>query len=66
VLEALDKAKAHKGGPTCIYAHTVKGKGVSFMQGSLSFHGKAPSDAELHKALTELEQQEHQIAARAV
>ncbi|MBI4392667.1 MAG: transketolase [Euryarchaeota archaeon] len=66
VLEAVDKAKAHKGGPTCIYAHTVKGKGVSFMQGSLSFHGKAPSDAELHKALTELEQQEHQIAARTV
>jgi len=55
VLEALDKAKAHKGQPTVIIAKTVKGKGVSFMENNVSFHGKSPTKEEAEKALRELE-----------
>lgn len=54
ILEACDKAKETKGMPTMIIAHTVKGKGVSFMENALSFHGKAPNDEETKKALKEL------------
>jgi len=43
------------GQPTLIIAHTIKGKGVSFMEGVIDWHGVAPSDAELAKALKELE-----------
>ena len=42
------------GKPTCILAHTVKGKGVSFMENQVGWHGKAPSPQELAAALTEL------------
>jgi transketolase len=55
IIEAVDAAKERKGRPTMIIAHTVKGKGVSFMEGSLKFHGKAPSEEELCKALEDLE-----------
>jgi transketolase len=58
IVEAVDRAKEVAGKPTMIIAHTVKGKGVSFMEGSLKFHGKAPSPEELEKALTELEGRE--------
>lgn len=51
---ALDKAEATKSVPTVIIAHTVKGKGVSFMEGQASWHGKAIPDADLDKALIEL------------
>ncbi len=54
ILDACDKAKETKGRPTMIIAHTVKGKGVSFMENALSFHGKAPNDEEMKKALKEL------------
>ena len=40
--------------PTAIVAHTIKGKGVSFMEDNPSFHGKAPNDNELVIALEEL------------
>jgi len=40
--------------PTCIIAHTVKGKGVSWMEGVVEWHFKSPSDEELEKALEEL------------
>lgn len=40
--------------PTMILAHTIKGKGVSFMEGVIDWHGVAPSDDELKKALKEL------------
>jgi transketolase len=43
------------GEPACIIAHTVKGKGVSFMEGENAYHGVAPSDDELARALRELE-----------
>ncbi len=51
---ALDTARATKGRPTFIIARTVKGKGVSFMEGKISWHGVAPSKAELDQALAEL------------
>ena len=41
-------------GPSAIVAHTVKGKGVSFMEDNPSFHGKAPDDEELKAAMEEL------------
>lgn len=54
IFDALDHARATKGQPTAIVAKTVKGKGVSFMEGQHSWHGKAPSRAEAEKALAEL------------
>ncbi|MCC6589918.1 MAG: transketolase [Bryobacterales bacterium] len=57
-LEALanawDEAKATKGKPTAVVAHTVKGKGVSFMENNPKFHGVAPTAQELEIALKEL------------
>ena len=54
VLEALDKAREIADRPTVIIAHTVKGKGVSFMEGQSAWHGKVPNDAELKQAMEEL------------
>ncbi len=48
------KQDAEAGKPRCIVAETVKGKGVSFMEGMASWHGKAPKGEELDKALAEL------------
>jgi transketolase len=54
LLRAFHEAETYKGKPTIIIANTIKGKGVSFMEGSLKFHGKAPSAEELEMALNEL------------
>jgi transketolase len=54
VLAALEDAKKVKGQPAAIIAHTVKGKGVSFMENNVDFHGKAPNAEQLEKALKEL------------
>jgi transketolase len=54
VLDALGWATSVHG-PSCIIAHTIKGKGVSFMEGDNAYHGVAPSDDELGRALGELE-----------
>ena len=54
VYEAFETAKTVKGVPTIILAHTVKGKGVSFMEGKSAWHGKAISDDEYAKAMEEL------------
>lgn len=51
---AFDEAAATKGRPTVLVARTVKGKGVSFMEGKPAWHGKAPNDEELAAALAEL------------
>jgi len=51
---ALAEAAATKGKPTCLVAHTVKGKGVSFMENNPKFHGVAPTQDELKLALQEL------------
>jgi transketolase len=54
ILQALKKAGEIKEKPTVIIAHTIKGKGVSFMEGNVDFHGKAPSPQETEQALKEL------------
>jgi transketolase len=54
ILEAFEKAKAFKGKPTVIIAHTIKGKGVSFMENVAGWHGKAPICDQMDKALEEL------------
>lgn len=54
ILEAIEKAKNHKGQPTAIVCKTVKGKGVSFMENEASWHGTAPSREQCEKALEEI------------
>jgi transketolase len=54
ILAAFPKAEKMKGKPTVIIARTIKGKGVSFMENSVVFHGKAPTREEAEKALEEL------------
>jgi len=54
ILMATEHASQKHGKPSVIICHTVKGKGVSFMEGSLKFHGKAPTNEECTKALEEL------------
>jgi len=54
ILAALDAARNAKGRPTMIIARTVKGKGVSYMEGKPDWHGKAPNDEEFEQALAEL------------
>lgn len=54
LLDAFDKAKAFKGAPTVIVAATHKGQGVSFMTDQAGWHGRAPNDEELAKAIEEL------------
>jgi transketolase len=51
---ALDEAETVKGAPSLIVAHTVKGKGVSFMEGDPEWHGKAPKPAEAIRAVREI------------
>ncbi len=55
IRKAFDEAKNTKGMPTAIIAKTVKGKGVSFMENQVGWHGKAPSDDEFKTAIDELE-----------
>ena len=51
----FDEAKATKGMPTAIVMKTVKGKGVSFMENQVGWHGKAPNDEQYAQAMEELE-----------
>lgn len=53
--DAFREAAATKGKPTALVAHTVKGKGVSFMENNPKFHGTAPTPAEVELALKELQ-----------
>jgi len=54
VVDALQKAGQVKGKPVVIVARTVKGKGVSFMENNVDYHGKAPGKSETEIALREL------------
>jgi len=54
VIDAFDRADKLKGAPKIIIADTVKGKGVSFMEWNVGFHGKAPDPEEVEKAMREL------------
>ncbi|MDR2676836.1 MAG: transketolase [Endomicrobium sp.] len=51
----VENAKKKQGKPTAIIAKTVKGKGISFMENVISWHGNAPSEEELKKALNEID-----------
>ncbi len=52
--KALDQAEAIRGKPTLVVAHTVKGKGVSFMEDEPEWHGKAPKPAEAIRGIREI------------
>lgn len=52
---AFDAARACKGCPTAIIAKSVKGKGVSFMENNVSWHGAAPNDEQFEQAMADLE-----------
>jgi len=60
LLQALEEARSTSGRPTVIIAHTVKGKGVSFMENSPAFHGKAPTPQQVEQALAELAPEKQQ------
>ncbi len=55
IFAALDEARATKGKPTFIIADTVKGKGVSFMEGKVEWHGVAPTSEQAEAAIAELD-----------
>ena len=59
---AFKEAKETKGMPTCIVLHSVKGKGVSFMENAVDWHGKAPNDAEFEVAMADLQKIEEALA----
>jgi transketolase len=54
ILNAYNEAANTKGKPSIIIAHTIKGKGVSFMENIADFHGRTPTPEETEKALKEL------------
>ncbi len=55
IRAAFEEAKKTKGMPTCIVAKSTKGKGVSFMENQVGWHGKAPNDEEYAQAMKDLE-----------
>lgn len=54
IADALEKAKTVKGKPTAIIANCVKGKGVSFMENQVGWHGSAPNKEQYEQAIAEL------------
>jgi transketolase len=59
--KAFNEALRIKGAPQMVIAHTVKGKGVSFIENKAEWHGVAPKKEELEKALAELSEEEKSI-----
>lgn len=57
LIAAFDKAKTVKGMPTIIVAHTIKGKGVSFVENKVEWHGVAPKKDEYERAVKELDEE---------
>lgn len=62
IRAAFKEARETKGMPTAIIAHSLKGKGVSFMEGSIGWHGKAPNDEEYEIAMKDLEKIDEELA----
>ncbi|MCR5774810.1 MAG: transketolase [Lachnospiraceae bacterium] len=58
IEKAFEEARSTKGQPTCIVAKTVKGKGVSFMENNVSWHGTAPNDEQYAVAMADLDKLE--------
>ena len=56
LIDAFNSAKLCKGKPSVIIAKTIKGKGVSFMENKVEWHGKAPNEEEYNQAIKELEE----------
>ena len=54
IMQAFEVAKSVKNKPTCIIAKTIKGKGVSYMENKVEWHGKAPNKEQYEQALNEL------------
>ena len=54
IINAFENARLEKNRPTVIIAKTIKGKGVSYMENEVGWHGKAPNEAELAKAMQDL------------
>lgn len=63
IRSAMNEARATKGMPTCIVMHSLKGKGVSYMEGSVDWHGKAPNDEQYEVAMQDLARIDEQIDA---
>ena len=61
IRQAFDIFHNTKEQPTVIIAHTVKGKGISFMENNAGWHGVAPKEDEYHKALAELDEMEAKL-----
>ena len=55
IINAFEVAKNVKGKPTCIIAKTIKGKGISYMENQVGWHGKAPNEEQYELAIKELE-----------
>ena len=54
IIDAFDVARNVEGKPVCIIAKTVKGKGVSFMEGKVEWHGKAPNQEQYEQAIKDI------------
>ena len=54
IVSAIEQAQTVRARPSVIIAHTIKGKGVSFMENVCDWHGRAPDDQQLRQALSEL------------
>jgi len=63
ILETIEKAKLVKGKPTVIVANTIPGKGVSYMEGDYTWHGKPPNKEQAAIALAELQADRERILA---
>ena len=61
---AFKEARETKGQPTAIIAHSIKGKGVSFMENQVSWHGVAPNDEQYEKAMADLEKISAELGGR--
>lgn len=62
IRAAFKEARQTKGMPTAIIAHSVKGKGVSFMENNVSWHGTAPNDEQYAVAMADLEKIDEELA----
>ncbi|MDI6600322.1 MAG: transketolase [Thermoanaerobacteraceae bacterium] len=61
IIDAIEEAKTIKGKPTIIIADTIKGKGVSFMENQVGWHGTAPNKEQMEKAIAELKERGERI-----
>ena len=62
---AFKEARETKGMPTCIVMHSLKGKGVSFMENNADWHGKAPNDEEYARAMADLAKIDEELEGAA-